>query len=390
VRFADAAAERNNVRVIAPDRPGFGLSDPQPRRTLLRWPEDVIELADALGIERFAVLGVSGGGPYAAACVYQIPQRLTGAAIVSGLGPFDSPQALEGMTRANRLLLQLVRRSPWLARPQVWLLSRVARSFPALLLWLARRRLPRPDREIAGRREVKALYYEDLPEAFRQGSGGPAQEIALFARPWGFRLEEIRIPVHLYQGEIDNVVPASMGRYQAQAIPGCRATFYADEGHLLVVDRIDEVLRALVDAARPADLASTIPSERTDVATTYHLVPASHFESTDSSEPYIPQAFEQDGFIHCTDGIDNVLQTGNRYYKDEPRDYLLVVIDTTKVQAPIVYEDPARIFPHIYGPLNRDAIVATLPVPRAADGSFLTPASTAISLANSRPPERRS
>ncbi|MEX1253880.1 MAG: DUF952 domain-containing protein [Dehalococcoidia bacterium] len=109
------------------------------------------------------------------------------------------------------------------------------------------------------------------------------------------------------------------------------------------------------------------------MATTFHLVPAAYFESTDEREPYVPEAFEQDGFIHCTDGIDHVVQTANRYYKDDLRGYLVLVIDTTKVRARIVYEDPDRIYPHLYGPLNRDAILATLPVPRAADGSFLAP-----------------
>jgi uncharacterized protein (DUF952 family) len=110
------------------------------------------------------------------------------------------------------------------------------------------------------------------------------------------------------------------------------------------------------------------------VDTTFHLVPAPYFEGTDSGEPYVPKHFDRDGFIHCTDGIDSALQVGDRYYKDDPRDYLLLVIDMSKVQARIVYEDPDRIYPHIYGPLNRDAIIETLPVPRAADGSFLPPA----------------
>jgi pimeloyl-ACP methyl ester carboxylesterase/uncharacterized protein (DUF952 family) len=371
VRFADTAGERQHARIIAPDRPGFGLSDPQSRRTLLRWPDDVVELADALGIDRFAVLGVSGGGPYAAACAYRVPSRLTGAAIVSGLGPFDSPHALDEMTRANRVLLRMVRRSAWLARPQVWLLSRVARRFPALLLWLARRRLPPPDREIAGRPEVKPLYYDDLPEAFRQGSAGPAQELALFARSWGFRLEDIRMPVRLYQGEIDNVVPVAMGRYQAEAIPECQATFYPNEGHLLVVDRIEEIIRALLGEASPTPSSGASPEARP--AVTYHLVPAGYFANTDPDAPYAPEWFERDGFIHCTDGLENAIETANRYYKDDARDYLLLVIDKSKVAPGIRYEDPAGIYPHIYGPLNRDAIAGTIRVPRAADGSFLAP-----------------
>ncbi len=244
-RFVDAAAERNGVRIIAPDRPGFGLSDGHAGRRLLGWPDDVLELAGGLGIERFAVLGVSGGGPYAAACAYQLPQRLTGAAIVSGLAPLDRPNALEGMALVNRLYLRLARRSAALVRPGLWLLSRFARRFPRLLLWLASRRVPPSDRAIAARPEIKTMFVEDVPEAFRQGSGGAARELALFARPWGFPLADVRMQVHLWQGEADTIVPAQMGRHQAETIPNCSARFYPGEGHLLIVDRIEEVLRAL-------------------------------------------------------------------------------------------------------------------------------------------------
>jgi pimeloyl-ACP methyl ester carboxylesterase len=86
-RLGDQPAKHAGVRVIAPDRPGMGLSDFQPGRALVDWPDDVGHLADALGLERFAVLGISGGSPYAAVCAWRLPQRLTDVGIVSGIGP---------------------------------------------------------------------------------------------------------------------------------------------------------------------------------------------------------------------------------------------------------------------------------------------------------------
>ncbi len=105
----------------------------------------------------------------------------------------------------------------------------------------------------------------------------------------------------------------------------------------------------------------------------FHLVPAEYYRDCDSSEPYTPADFETDGFIHCTDGVDNVAGVGNTHYKDDRRMYIVLVIDRAKVRPEIKYEDAARIYPHIYGPLNRDAITDILPVLRASDGSFLRP-----------------
>jgi pimeloyl-ACP methyl ester carboxylesterase len=88
-RLAEKISRDSHIRFIGIDRPGFGVSGFKPKRTLLDWPDDVIELADALGIDRFSTLGVSGGGPFAAACAHQIPDRLISVGIVCGMGPVD-------------------------------------------------------------------------------------------------------------------------------------------------------------------------------------------------------------------------------------------------------------------------------------------------------------
>jgi pimeloyl-ACP methyl ester carboxylesterase len=119
------------IRLIGVDRPGFGLSDPQPGRTLLDWPDDITALADHLGIERFAVLGASGGGGYALACAYALPQRLTAALVVSGLGPLDRPDAKAGMAWMNRLLYGLSGRAPLLLQALSWAMFRALLAVPA-------------------------------------------------------------------------------------------------------------------------------------------------------------------------------------------------------------------------------------------------------------------
>ena len=104
---------------------------------------------------------------------------------------------------------------------------------------------------------------------------------------------------------------------------------------------------------------------------TYHLVAEPVYQDWDGSQDYTPEDYEQDGFIHCTDGIANVLATANRYYKDDKRHWLVLVIDKDLVRAEVKYEDEEKIYPHIYGTLNRAAIVSELPVKRD-HGTFVS------------------
>ncbi len=104
---------------------------------------------------------------------------------------------------------------------------------------------------------------------------------------------------------------------------------------------------------------------------TLHYTPANYFDNLDPSQDYTPPHFEQEGFIHCTDGAANMTNTGNRHYRQDKRDFYLLTIDTERVQREIKYEDPNHIYPHIYGPLNRDAIVNRRLAMREADGTFV-------------------
>ena len=102
-----------------------------------------------------------------------------------------------------------------------------------------------------------------------------------------------------------------------------------------------------------------------------HLAARERAESFEGGTPYTPEGFADEGFIHCTDGAANVVAVGNRYYNDDEREFVVFVIDREQLSSPVTYEDPERIYPHIYGPLNADAIVAMLPAPRRSDGTFL-------------------
>jgi pimeloyl-ACP methyl ester carboxylesterase len=244
-RWADHVARRRGIRLIAPDRPGFGLSDFQPGRTLGAWPADVIELADALALGPFAVAGVSGGGAYVAACAWRLGDRLRHAGIISGIGPIADPALAAALSRRYRAGFALVRRLPAAVRGALGLGRLGLRRAPGCTLAALAASLPEVDRAIFGRPRVRALLLDDAREALRQGPRGAAQELLLFSRPWDFRLAEIRMPVRLWHGEADAQVPVAIARRVAATIPDCRASFIPGAGHLWVLDHLDEILTTL-------------------------------------------------------------------------------------------------------------------------------------------------
>jgi len=160
------AASKANARIIAADRPGYGLSGSKRNRAILDWPDDVLALADALQIDRFGVLGISGGGPYAAACAFKIPERLTATGIVSGMGPPDAPGMKDGVSWTipgkpsilRRLVLMLA--SMGLQRDPDQFLSRSKETFAET------------DRQLLDQPELAKALLQGLQEAFRSGIGG--------------------------------------------------------------------------------------------------------------------------------------------------------------------------------------------------------------------------
>lgn len=245
-RLAAAAATRLGLRVLAPDRPGFGESTFHPGRTISAWVADVVQLADQFALERFAVVGVSGGGPYALACAARIPKRLTRVALVGGLGPLVRKGSTVGMVPLNRLILMLAARTPRLAQVGVNIAAHLVRRhlerYPAHMMAGA----PPADRRVLADTGYRALFAESTAEALRQGGRGAAWELTLLVRPWDFGLQEVLIPVRIWQGLADNIVPAAMARHLAAALPCSESRYLPDEGHLsLVVRHLDAVLTDL-------------------------------------------------------------------------------------------------------------------------------------------------
>lgn len=235
------------ARVITPDRPGFGLSDFQPRRTLLDFPDDIAQLADALGLDDFAIFGVSAGGPHVAACTYKLPHRITKAAIVSGASPVNRAGAYEGMHPAWRMAFQLGKQLPsWLLRLLLWAQTRCALRDPEKMVADLAGILSDSDKEILSQPKIKAGIINRLAEAARRGVKGRVREAKVLVSPWGFRLEDIPVSVHLWYWEEDFAIPPRMGRYLEARIPNTVAHFLPGGGHLSLFDHWGEIIEPLV------------------------------------------------------------------------------------------------------------------------------------------------
>ena len=243
---SDALAQELGLRVIVPDRPGMGLSDFQPGRRLSDWPSDVVALAGHLALDRFAVLGYSLGGPYAAVCARRIPDRLTRAALVSSTSPYNIPGVTEDINPGTLQFLNLARDNPRLNQLFMRMLGFSARYLPKRMIANAMANLPPSDREVVADPEVQRTFLEMVKEALRQGPRGVQADAALLVSPWDFELEDIKMSIHLWHGEEDRNAPPAMGRYLADAIPNSQARFLPGEGHLsLFVHHIEEILLLL-------------------------------------------------------------------------------------------------------------------------------------------------
>jgi len=249
-RLAAVTASRLRVRLIALERPGYGLSDFQWDHHIGDWPADVAQLADALKLDRFTVLGLSGGGPYAAACALKLPHRLSSVGIVSGVGPPESFHYPASTNLTTRLALFLARHSS-LSADLIWAgLGPVIHLYPEHFVSRLDKIVAEADREVLCLREVREALSDTFREGLRSGSRGAARDLVLYARPWGFRIEDIPMTVNLWHGERDVIVPPAMGRFLQKAIPSCRATYFSEEGHFsLIMKYMKEVLEVLMSGS---------------------------------------------------------------------------------------------------------------------------------------------
>ncbi|MDQ5920610.1 MAG: hypothetical protein QG673_666 [Pseudomonadota bacterium] len=243
-RFNHIAAE-NGYRLITIDRPGMGLSTIDKKRSILSTINYITNLADYLEIDKFSVMGHSGGCPFVVACAYLITQRLTGAAIVSGMSPFVNPETHVGMMREQLIGSKLVKIFP----PFASLMMRITRMMlkkSDKLMEKMIKPLPEVDKAIFRDPVSGEELINSTLEAFRNGVAGPALEMKILLNSWGFELKNINFPVSIWHGAVDTQVPISNGKLYAKLLQQSTLKIFEKDGHHSIIkNHFGEILKTL-------------------------------------------------------------------------------------------------------------------------------------------------
>ncbi|MGO9928210.1 MAG: alpha/beta fold hydrolase [Mycobacterium sp.] len=240
-------AEHHNIRLIGTDRPGIGSSTPHRYENIAAFADDLRTIADTLGIDKMAVVGLSGGGPYALACAAGLPDRVVTVGVLGGVAPTHGPDAISG--GAMNLGLRV---APWLKfggnplRVGASLLVQAARPLASPALDIYALLSPQADRHLLARPEFKAMFLDDLLNGSRKQLAAPFNDIILFARDWGFSLAEVKVPVRWWHGDHDHIIPFSHGEHVVSLLPDAELFHLPEESHLAGLGRGEEILSTLM------------------------------------------------------------------------------------------------------------------------------------------------
>ena len=239
-----ALLDRVGVRLLTYDRPGYGASTRQPGRRVVDAAADVETVADAFAVRHFAVMGYSGGGPHALAAAALLPERVTRCAVVASVAPMDADglDFFAGMSPGNLGEFDAALAGhdtlSIMLDPVAGAVAEDVYAFIAAL----RADLPEEDAAVLDRPDVTQLFATAIGEGLRPGPGGWVDDDLAFAAPWGFDVGQVRVPVGVWHGTLDTLVPVGHAGWVAQAIPGAQGHLCVGTGHLGLLDQLGEVL----------------------------------------------------------------------------------------------------------------------------------------------------
>jgi pimeloyl-ACP methyl ester carboxylesterase len=250
-------AERDGLRIVGVDRPGIGRSTPHLYHSVYDSTRDIAVALDRLEIDRLAVVGLSGGGPYALALGHALPDRVVAVGVLGGVAPTVGPEAIGGgaigFASHFRFAYPFIRRPLELAARNI---IKVAGPFGSPAMDLFARFLPEGDRRTLADPEIKAMFLDDLIGNSATGIHAPLFDLMLFLRPWGFAVADIRVPVRWWHGDSDSIVPLAHGQHLVPFIPDAELHLRPGESHLGGLGAADEILTTLVGLWDAADDAA--------------------------------------------------------------------------------------------------------------------------------------
>ena len=242
-------AARLGLRIIAPDRPGFGRSSPQPGRTLRDWLPDVDAILHAYQIDRFALIGVSGGSPFATATAAHFADRVTSMILFGPMGPVAELPDRDKLSWLERNFFLRLPNLPGALRALLEPINALFRVAPGVQYEIFLRSLPPSDQRIMRDAALKAQIKEDVLESLKQGGEGMRSDIKIYSQPWHVDYQAINAPTVLWQGMDDTIVPIEAALLLGQLIPNCTVHRIPRAGHFWVYDHIELVLTTLKELA---------------------------------------------------------------------------------------------------------------------------------------------
>jgi pimeloyl-ACP methyl ester carboxylesterase len=247
------AAADNGLRLVVYGRPGYGRSTPRPGRSVADVVADTVTVLDHLGGAEFVTMGHSGGGPHALACAALLPDRCLAAASVAGVAPWDAEglDVLAGMGPENLEEFDLAVKGAEALTPYLEILGEELRTIaPAAVAEALGGLVPDVDKKVLT--GTVADYYADaFHKAVENGIAGWLDDDLAFVRPWGFDLADITVPVSVWQGAQDLMVPFAHGQWLAAHVPGATVHLYDEHGHLsLTEDHVPAILADLAATAK--------------------------------------------------------------------------------------------------------------------------------------------
>ena len=240
-------AEQRQIRLIGIDRPGIGSSTPYQYDTAFAFAEDLRTIADTLGVDKFEVIGLSGGGPYTLACAAAMPDRVVAAGVLGGVAPVRGADAIGGgVSTLVTLAAPVIEVAGAPIRLAASGLIRLIRPVAEPALYAYARISPEADRRLLVRPEFKAMFLDDLLNGSRKQLAAPFADVVVFARDWGFRLDEVKVPVRWWHGDRDHIVPFEHGQHVVSRLPDAQLTHLPGESHLAGLGRAEEILDTMI------------------------------------------------------------------------------------------------------------------------------------------------
>ncbi|HTQ18775.1 alpha/beta hydrolase [Mycobacterium sp.] len=240
-------ADEHNIRLIGVDRPGIGSSTPHRYENVRAFADDLRVIADTLGIDKMAVVGLSGGGPYSLACGAALPDRVVDVAVLGGVAPTQGRDAISG--GAMNLGLRVAPLLKYGGNPLrigASVLVQSIRPVGSTALQVYARLSPEADRHLLTRPEFKAMFLDDLLNGSRKQLAAPFNDVILFAKDWGFGLDDVKVPVRWWHGDHDHIIPFSHGEHVVSRLPDAELFHLPEESHLAGLGRGEEILSTLM------------------------------------------------------------------------------------------------------------------------------------------------